>query len=148
MINVKNKNKVDDLYVHDTFISKIEVDYPNRKAAITMEGYKNRKYVLDVQELLLLECSYFNLWNSKDYKVLDIFLYEDNTENIICQKEKEENEKNHKKLGITQPYVKYEGEKDLIKVGIELDSGDILTFICNQLIFYNLSAEDALYDYN
>ncbi len=148
IIDIKNKNEIDNLYIHDTFINKIEINHSKREATLFIEGYKKRKYIIGIEGVLLIECEYLNLWKSTDYKVLDIFLYDDDIEREISIKEQKENKRIIQNTNNKQSYVRYEGSKELIKIGIELDSGDIIKIICEKVIFTNLSSPNALYDYN
>jgi len=148
IIDIKNKNEIDNLYIHDTFINKIEINHPKREATLFIKGYKKRKYIIGIEGVLLIECEYLNLWRSTDYKVLDIFLYNDDIEQEISIKEQKGNKRIIQNINNEQSYVRYEGSKELIKIGIELDSGDIIKIICEKVIFTNLSSPNALYDYN
>ena len=128
-VNIK---EIDDIYVHDSYFSNINVNIDNKEVHITLEGryLKNESCSLTFQNVIHFECNRFDLWGGEENRILELYLEEDNNvKEFINNKVQKEQEK------CFPTTIEFKQDKDkFINICILTNTGDVTSIICEKMI--------------
>lgn len=126
-IDVTNKKDIEKLYIHDTYIENINIDYNDTIIMTIFLKNDENCFKIVFKNIIRLDLYKLSLWGKTNNQVLEIYLENYDIKEYIQQKEKFENAQSTKDTDI------------LFTVGILADNGDRISITCEKVIFAKLS---------
>lgn len=127
----KNKEEINDIYIHDSYFADINLSINNKKIYITLEGeyLKNKSCSIILENVIHFEFDRLALWGGEENRILDIYLEKnDNAEEFINNKVKKEQEE------CSSTIIEFAQEKNIfINVCIKTNTGDVTSIICEKM---------------
>ena len=127
-INIENKEDLRDVYIHDTYITNINIDYDNKKIIIDFSESEKRCYTIIFENIARFELYKLSLWGITHNQILDMYLDDYDIKQYI-------NQKGNYKYKTTQNL------DNLFTIEILAENGDKISITCERVICIDLSKE-------
>lgn len=127
----KNKEEINNIYIHDSYFSNININMNNKKIYATLEGeyLKNKACSLIFENIIHCEFSRIELWGIGESRILEIYVDEENSvKKYIEDKIKKEQDEGTNICEFKQDINKF------ITIGILICTGDIISITCENMI--------------
>lgn len=128
----KNKEEINYINVRDMYFADINVRLDNKKICIILEStyLQNKSYNMFFENVIHFECSRLDLFETKENKLLEIYLNEENSiKKYIDDKVKKEQEKCY-----PTPIEFIQDTEKFISICILTNTGDVTNIVCEKMI--------------
>lgn len=129
-IDVTNKKEINNIYIHDTYIEDINIDYNRNIISINLAESNKRYYNIIFQDIARFEYDKLSLCGKTNNQILEMYLDDYDIKQYITQKE------------INKNYKAMRNIDKLFTVGFLADNGDRISITCEKVLYMDLSKED------